>query len=229
MTAIKINAPRSPRLAQSRPNLTVLEGLRSANLRAANPRLAFLGLITLGLIGIALLNLLLNLATSSGVYELSGLKAQKARLELSTQIVKQQVDSLSSNQNLASAAQAMGMVANANPVFLNVNDQKVFGVPAQAAIGASSRISGNLIANSQWTTKSHAKQIRAALTAEQAKATESVATVVATDQAPAASSTKPVTPMSSRTNAAQGYVGGAKSSSSQVGLATGGIPAAVSH
>jgi len=213
----------------NRPALSLVQGLRSVTDRQANPRLAFVGLLTVGLLGIAILNLLLNLATSSGVYQLAGLKAQKARLELSSQIVKQQVDSLSSNQNLASAAQAMGMVANANPVFLNVTEKKVYGEPAAATLGADSRVSGNLIANAQWTTKSHANQIRAALSAEQAKATETVAPSVATDSTATASSTKPATVTGSWTNAAQGYVGGAKSSTSQVGLAGGGIPAAPTH
>ena len=213
----------------SRPNLTLVSGIRAVTDRQANPRLAFIAMLTLGLFSIAILNLLLNLATSSGVYELAGLKAQKARLELSSQIVKQQVDSLSSNQNLASAAQAMGMVANANPVFLDVNNSKVYGEPAAATLNANQRVSGNLIANSQWTTRSHAGQIQAALSAEQAKATENVASSVATDKSVTASSTKPATVKSSWTNAVQGYVGGAKSSTSQVGLAGGGIPAAPTH
>jgi outer membrane murein-binding lipoprotein Lpp len=213
----------------ARPSLSLVQGLRSVTDRQANPRLAFAAMVTAGLLGIAILNLLLNLATSSGVYELAGLKNQQKSLQLSSQILQQQVDSLSSNQNLASAAQAMGMVANANPVFLDVNNSKVYGEPAAAIASATDRVSGNLIANSQWTTKSHAGQIQAALSAEQAKATQNVASSFATDSTASASSTKPATATSSWTNAAQGYVGGAKSSTSQVGLAGGGIPAAATH
>lgn len=213
----------------SRPNLSVVRGVRAAAAGQTNSKLAFFGLLTVGLLGIAILNLLLNLATSSGVYELAGLKNQKADLELSSQIVKQQVDSLSSNQNLASAAQAMGMVSNVNPVFLDVNNSKVYGVPAAAAYNTDSRVSGNLIANAEWTTRSHASQIKAALSAEQAKATKTVATSVVTDKSVTASSTKPATLKSSWTNAVQGYVGGAKSSTTQVGLAGGGIPAVPTH
>ncbi|MEN9715481.1 MAG: hypothetical protein RJA35_948 [Actinomycetota bacterium] len=214
----------------SRPNFTLVSGIRAMTNRQANPRLAFIGMITLGLLSIALLNLVLNLVTSSGVYELAGLKAEKARLELSSQIVKQQVDSLSSNQNLASAAQAMGMIANANPVFLDVNSQKVYGAPAAASINAGDRVSGNLIANAEWTTKSHSSQIKAALSAEQAKATENVVVSnVATDNTATASQTKPTAATGTRVKAEQGYVGGAKSSIAPVGLGGGGIPAAPTH
>jgi hypothetical protein len=213
----------------SRPSLTVVQGQRPGVLPRVQGRLGFALMVVVGCLSIALLNLGLNLATSTGVYQVAGLKAEKARLDLNTQILAQQVDSLSSNQNLASAAQAMGMVSNANPVFLDVNSHKVVGDATAASSNVASRVSGNLIANAQWTTRSDAGQIRSALASEQAKATASVATSVATATAPTVSKTKPVAVTSISSNAEAGYVGGAKSSAPQVGLANSGIPTAPTH
>jgi len=213
----------------ARPSLTVVQGQRPGLLPRVQGRLGFALMVVAGCFAIALLNLGLNLATSTGVYQVAGLKAEKARLDLNTQILAQQVDSLSSNQNLASAAQAMGMVANANPVFLDVNSHKVVGDASAASGNVDSRVSGNLIANAQWTTRSNPSQIRNALASEQAKATASVASSVATATANSVSKTKPAAVTSISSNAEAGYVGGAKSSAPQVGLANSGIPTAPTH
>jgi hypothetical protein len=103
--------------------------------------------ITLGAVAIAIFQLLLHIATSSSVYELSHLQTEKRELSTTTQILGQQVDSLASQQNLANAAQKLGMISNANPVFLRLEDQKVFGKP-KAALTADGRVSRNLVPNS---------------------------------------------------------------------------------
>jgi hypothetical protein len=103
--------------------------------------------ITFGAIAIAIFQLLLHIATSSSVYELSHLQTEKRELTTTTQILGQQVDSLASQQNLANAAEKLGMISNANPVFLRLEDQKVFGKP-KAALTADGRVSRNLVPNS---------------------------------------------------------------------------------
>jgi len=211
------------------PRLTLVQAQRPAALARTQSKLHFAALLTIGCLTIALLNLGMNIATSTGVYQVASLKAQKARLDLSSQIVGQQVDSLSSNQNLASAAQAMGMVANANPVFLDLSNQKVYGSPAVASQNVTDRVSGNLVANAQWTTKTNGAQIRQALSAEQAKATQKVVASVATAPVTSVSKTKPSAATATGSNADSGYVGGAKSSSAQVSWADSGIPTAPTH
>jgi hypothetical protein len=109
-------------------------------------------ILVLGFVGISLLHLLLTIATSQSVYELADLKREKRALDTSSQILAEQVLSLSSNQNLYSTASRLGMVVNTNPVFLRLNDQVILGEPRPAA---GTRIqSTNLVANSVMIVES---------------------------------------------------------------------------
>lgn len=117
--------------------------------RASSPVVVIL---VLGFVGISLLHLLLTIATSQSVYELADLKREKRALDTSSQILAEQVLSLSSNQNLYSTASRLGMVVNTNPVFLRLNDQVILGEPRPAA---GTRIqSTNLVANSVMIVES---------------------------------------------------------------------------
>lgn len=213
----------------ARPALRLVQNPRSVNLFKTRSKMNFAATLVIGCLTIALLNLGLSMANGTSVYEVSSLKSQKAQLDLSSQILSQQVDSLSSNQNLASAAQAMGMVANANPVFLDLSNQKVYGSPLAASQSTALRVSGNLVDNAEWTTKTQAGAIKKALAAEQAKATQSVVANVATAPTQSVSKTKSSSSNAAGSNADAGYVGGAKSLPSQVGLANSGIPTAPTH
>ena len=122
--------------------------------RSANPRVAIAVTLILGWFAIQGLQLLLNVFVAQGAYALSDLKKEKRELSITAQILGEQVDSLSSNQNLANAAQKMGMISNANPVFLRLEDQRVFGKP-KAALSADNRTSRNLIPNSQLVVTSN--------------------------------------------------------------------------
>jgi len=220
--AVSYRATSTSRPARSaqRPAFAVVQGARTSAVRSANSKLWILGTVIVGLIVIAIANLLMTLATSAGVYQVANLKARQAGLELSTQIVGQQVNSLSSNQNLANAAHALGMISNANPVYLDISKSKVYGSAAQAALGNSTNISGNLLANAEWTTRTNPKQLQAAVSAEQAQATK---TPVAVAKVPNATTSK------SAASAVVGGVANTNSATSQIGLAGSGIPAAVSH
>ena len=130
------------------------------------------GTIVGGLLLVALLNLLLQIATSTSVYELSKLQIEKKELTTTVQILGEQVDSLSSQQNLSNSAQKLGMIANANPVFLSIGEQKVLGKP-QAALNTDGRVARNLIANSVMTQVS--TNLTATNVAAEAPATANVA------------------------------------------------------
>jgi hypothetical protein len=109
-------------------------------------------ILVLGFVGISLLHLLLTIATSQSVYELADLKREKRELDTSSQILAEQVLSLSSNQNLYSTASRLGMVVNTNPVFLRLNDQAILGEPRPAA--GTTIQSTNLVANSVMIVES---------------------------------------------------------------------------
>lgn len=109
-------------------------------------------ILVLGFVGISLLHLLLTIATSQSVYELADLKREKRELDTTSQILAEQVLSLSSNQNLYTTASRLGMVVNTNPVFLRLNDQAILGQPRPAA--GTSVQSSNLVANSVMIVES---------------------------------------------------------------------------
>lgn len=190
---------------------TALRGIAGGKLarlmgaRSANTRVAIAVTIIVGWLAIQGLQLLLNVFVAQGAYQLSDLKKEKRELGITAQIIGEQVDSLSSNQNLANAAQKMGMISNANPVFLRLEDQRVFGKP-KAALNSDNRTSRNLIPNSQLVVTSNitAESLAAAekQQAEQAAAaTSTTATQTTTTggglqfgaAAPASGVTAPVT------------------------------------
>lgn len=131
---------RPARFEAIRPTLSI------AGLRASRPGMFFGGTVAIGALTIAILNLLLHIATSNAVYELSSIQKEKKELITTTQILGEQVDSLSSQQNLSNSAQKLGMISNSNPVFLRLADQKVFGKP-KAALNTAGRVSRNLVPN----------------------------------------------------------------------------------
>lgn len=127
-----------------------------------HPLMVLVSTISLGALVISLLGLLLNVATSQGVYELAKLKSEKKNLAETTQILGAEVSSLASAQNLSNAAQEMGMVANANPVFLSIQSQKVLGKPMAAIASSAERITKNLVPNALLTTETTAQDLAAA-------------------------------------------------------------------
>lgn len=161
-----------------------MRGLAEA--RARGPLVMIL---VMGFLGISVLHLLLTIATSQSVYELSDLKREKRELDTTSQILAEEVASLSSQQNLLTTASKLGMVSNSNPVFLRLDDQKVLGKP-KPALGSSSQ-SRNLVANSAMIKVATPKQKTApASTSEPEKLPEQEAAPVTTVSAIPASPTR---------------------------------------
>ena len=71
------------------------------------------GLIfVLGIVLVYVVQLSLNMVLTQDAYKLSQLMAEKRQLATEVQIIQEEVDSLASPQNLADAANRLGMVAN---------------------------------------------------------------------------------------------------------------------
>jgi hypothetical protein len=209
MSAIRLTQPQ--RNSRQLPARASLRSINLSGLASSPSSRVVVATITLGAIGIAILQLLLHIATSSSVYELSHLQTEKRELTTTTQILGQQVDSLASQQNLANAAQKLGMISNANPVFLRLADQKVFGKP-KAALTADGRVSRNLVPNSAMIRSS----VLATPTTEAATGLAAVETTGANPQAAGFVAVKP--------NVANG-----SSAVSSVVSNSGGIPASPTH
>ena len=145
MSAIRLSTPR--RMANGLS--TQLKPVAASRSRGFK-----LGRIVLVGFGVTqTLQLFLGIWVSQSAYDLKDLKIEKAELATQSQIVAQQVDSLSSQQNLANSASELGMIANANPVFLRIEDQKVFGKP-KAALNTAGRVSRNSVASAALVERS---------------------------------------------------------------------------
>jgi cytoskeletal protein RodZ len=110
-------------------------------------------LLVMGIVIVQLIQLGLNMALTQDAYYLSKLASEKRQLSTEVQIIQEQVDSLASPQNLADAANQLGMVANPSAVLIDIVNDKIYGAPkpAQAQSGAAS---SNLVANSAMVTVS---------------------------------------------------------------------------
>ena len=140
-------------------------------------------ILVMGFLAISILHLLLTIATSQSVYELSDLKREKRELDTTSQIVAEEVAALASQQNLLNTASKLGMVTNSNPVFLRLDDQKVLGKP-KPALGSSSQ-SRNLVANSSMIKQAPAKQKAAPASTETPKPLSGVPEVSTVSAIPA--------------------------------------------
>lgn len=140
MSAVRLTSPAKSLVQPARLG-RVMSGAKSKKHGVAIARTVIVGFVV-----IQILKLVLDIALSQSAYELRNLKLEKIELTTQSQIIGQQVDSLSSQQNLANSAQALGMIANANPVFLRIADQKVFGKP-KSALNTDGRVAKNNIAS----------------------------------------------------------------------------------
>lgn len=154
MSAIRLSSPHR-QLAPARAQLrsVSLATPRTSGRSASKQNTKLVTLLTVGALSIAFANLILHILTSGSVYELSSIQRESRELNTTSQIIADEVDSLSSQQNLSNSAQKLGMIANANPVFLSIGEQKVYGKPT-AALNTDGRVARNLIANSVMTVVS---------------------------------------------------------------------------
>jgi len=205
-----VRLTQAPRSARQLPDRASLRSINLSGLTSSPSSRVVVATITLGAVAIAIFQLLLHIATSSSVYELSHLQTEKRELTTTTQILGQQVDSLASQQNLANAAEKLGMISNANPVFLRLEDQKVFGKP-KAALTADGRVSRNLVPNSAMIRTSVIADPTSTLAAD---ATNTVATG---------------TPQAAGFVAVKANVANTPSAVSSVVSTSGGIPASPTH
>ena len=108
-------------------------------------------------IGIAVVligQLVLNMILTQDAYQLRSLKIEKRDLTTQVQILQEEVDSLASPQNLADAANQLGMVANPSSVLLDLKTDKVYGKPKPADPNKVAVAAANLVANSALGTVS---------------------------------------------------------------------------
>jgi hypothetical protein len=123
--------------------------LVSANeAKRLRPSLSAGVIFVVGMLMVYLAQLGLNMVLTQDAYKLSSLKVQERQLATQVQIIQEEVDSLGSPQNLADAANRLGMVANPASVLLDIEKDKVYGTPKPADPERTKLASANLVANS---------------------------------------------------------------------------------
>ena len=101
--------------------------------RKHRPKLLYAGVAVGALVLIVVAQLALSIGVSNGAYRLNSLQIQQKQLGRDYQAASEAAGKLSSPQNLAANADALGMVANGSPVYLRLSDGQVVGSPTAAA------------------------------------------------------------------------------------------------
>jgi hypothetical protein len=124
-----------------RPHLVPIADAPAA--QTGRPLLA--ALVAVGLVlAIMLVQLGLSIAISQGAYERDALEIEQRDLLRVERVLQQNVDQLSSPQNLAENAAGLGMVQNVQPASLRLSDGAVLGDLASR----TAQTSPNLVPNS---------------------------------------------------------------------------------
>jgi hypothetical protein len=111
-------------------------------------------IFVLGMVLTALTQISLGMVLTEDAYKLRQLGFEQRNLATEVQILSEEVDSLSSPQNLADAAHQLGMLVNTAPVLLEVKTNKVFGEPKPADPERARVASANLVSNSALSSTS---------------------------------------------------------------------------
>lgn len=133
-----------PRPATGSPQRRHLRPVRTAvsRRRGLSPLLAALTCVGI-LLAIFAAQLGLSIAVSEGAYEARALELEQRDLMRVERVLAQNVDKLSSPQNLAENAVNLGMVQNSTPATLRLSDHKILG----SVNGQKSAVQDNLVPN----------------------------------------------------------------------------------
>jgi len=111
--------------------------------RLARPRIAHAVVIVAGICTILLVQLVLSFILADGAYQITSLQSDQRDLLREEQALDEHLELLGSTQNLIANAEALGMVASGNPMFLDVSTGHVSGTGSKAR-----SLPNNLIENS---------------------------------------------------------------------------------
>jgi hypothetical protein len=141
-------APRPDRARPDRSRPELVEVTPTKAQRRARPRVAYAA-VAIAALGILLLAQLgISMALSQGAYTLSSLKSEQVGLNRSQGALSEELRVLESPQNLARNAQALGMIANSTPVYLDPKTGTVYGTPKPATPEEATGNTANQVPNS---------------------------------------------------------------------------------
>ncbi len=99
---------------------------------AHNRRVARAAVIVLAVIAVYLLRQFVSIGVAEGAYEIASLNQQQVNLQRDAEFASEQLRVMDSPQNLATMAEKLGMISNAQPAYLRLSDSHVFGSPSGA-------------------------------------------------------------------------------------------------
>ncbi|MCP1501645.1 hypothetical protein J2Y89_000389 [Curtobacterium herbarum] len=138
--------PDSVRPERQRPELVEVTPTKAQ--RRARPRVAY-AIVAIAALGLLLLAQLgISMALSQGAYTLSSLKTEQTGLTRTQASLSEGLKVLESPQNLARNAQALGMIANSTPVYLDPKTGTVYGTPTPATPEEATGNTANQVPNS---------------------------------------------------------------------------------
>lgn len=144
MSAVPVARPLRQPVRDARPRRH-LEVVPTRAQRRARPRM-LPALVTIGGIAVILLaQLLLSIVIADGAYQVSSLQSAKHDAQLQQHALSEQLDLLASPQHLAANAEALGMVASGNGLYLDAKTGAVSGSGSGA--GGSILGSGDQVSN----------------------------------------------------------------------------------
>ena len=170
----------STRRAPERRTPPRLEALPRAS-RRARPKLFYAAVAVMTVMAVVVVQLLLSIGVSQGAYRIESLQQTKAHLARQYQQASEKVQTLSSPQNLAANAVALGMVSDASPVYLRLSDGAVIGAPTPASATADS--TGQLVQNALTAGIPLVTASKSAKTPKDSKAAQGTATQTGTGSA----------------------------------------------
>lgn len=151
MSAALANQIPRPSIGASRqPSLT---SVANTPRRARRPKLFYAFIAMVIVLGTIILQISLSVLASSNAYEIDNLQSQNKTVSRSYDQVKQQVATAASPQNVARAAEHLGMVVSGNAAYLRLADGKIIG-NASRATGRGALLRGanaSLVPNAELT------------------------------------------------------------------------------
>ncbi|MBF4615283.1 hypothetical protein [Curtobacterium sp. VKM Ac-1376] len=138
---------RAPRPDQQ-PRPELVEVTPTAAQRRVRPRIGYavVAVVALGILLLAQLGI--SMVLSQGAYTLNALSAEQTDLSRTQQSLSEELRVLDSPQNLARNAQALGMIANSTPVYLDPKTGRVYGTPTPAKPDQATASTDNQVPNS---------------------------------------------------------------------------------
>jgi len=141
-----LGALAAPRPATS-TSVRTLHPVSPALMRRRRPKIFFALVTVLTILIIIVAQILLSVALHSGAYEIAGLQRNVKELGRTYQSATQDLNRMTSPQNVAHSAEVLGMVGNSNPVYLRLSDSLVTGAATAAGAGGALVAQGNLVPN----------------------------------------------------------------------------------